>query len=85
MRTSDQENILREIKQERILQNEKWGEQNHHLFLWLAILGEEVGEANKSALENKLDEYREELIQVAAVAVAMLECLDRGKWEKKNE
>ena len=24
--------------------------------------------------------YREELVQVAAVALAMIECLDRGEW-----
>ncbi len=47
------------------------------------ILGEEVGEANKAALEAKfgsktLAEYREELVQVAAVAVAMIQCLDRN-------
>lgn len=77
------ENILNEIKAERQRQDAKWGEQNHHPFAWLAILGEEVGEVNKAALEHNfsgksLDEYREELIQVASVSVAMIECLDRN-------
>lgn len=77
------ENILNEIKAERQRQDAKWGEQNHHPFVWLAILGEEVGEVNKAALEHSfsgksLDEYREELIQVASVAVAMVECLDKN-------
>jgi hypothetical protein len=30
--------------------------------------------------KKKLKDYRAELIQVAAVAVSMIECLDRGKW-----
>lgn len=76
-------NILDEIKKERVKQDVKWGEQNHAPADWLMILGEEVGEANKAALEAKfgsktLAEYREELVQVAAVAVAMIQCLDRN-------
>jgi len=76
-------NILDEIKKERVKQDVKWGEQNHAPADWLMILGEEVGEANKAALEAKfgnktLTEYREELVQVAAVAVAMIQCLDRN-------
>ena len=66
-----------EVLTERERQDEKWGEQNHDEFKWLAILGEEVGEVNKAALESKPDEYRAELIQVAAVAMAMIECHDR--------
>lgn len=84
--------VVREIQEERARQEKKWGEQNHDPFRYLAILGEEVGEANQAAVDafiwpasewnrDKLrDEYREELIQVAAVAQAMVECLDRGKW-----
>lgn len=77
-------NIFNEIKQERQRQDAKWGEQNHTPFEWCAILGEEVGEVNKAALEahfrdtNQLANYREELIQVAAVAVAMIESLERN-------
>lgn len=84
--------ILEEVVKERESQEIKWGEQNHHPLEWLAILGEEVGEANKAALESHftgkhnpgdltLGDYRAELVQVAAVAVAMVECLDRGKWQ----
>jgi NTP pyrophosphatase (non-canonical NTP hydrolase) len=81
------EKIFNEIKKERQQQDEKWGEQNHHAIEWCAILGEEVGEVNKAALEahfkgykrtGNYSDYRTELIQVAAVAVAMIECLDRG-------
>ena len=45
---------------------------------WELILNEEVAEAYEQvALGNAL-ELRKELIQVAAVAVAMIECLDRN-------
>lgn len=76
-------NVLKEVLNERIRQDEKWGEQNHRPAEYLMILGEEVGEVNKAALESHfsgkpLSDYRDELVQVAAVAVAMIECFDRN-------
>lgn len=81
--------IFNEIIQERTRQDEKWGEQNHKPVEWCAILGEEVGEVNKAALEahfkqyykdnEQLANYRAELIHVAAVAVCMIESLERNK------
>lgn len=77
--------ILEEIKQERQRQIEKWGVQRHSPIEWCAILGEEVGEVNREALEHHftkfyepktLDNYRKELIQVAAVCVSMIESLN---------
>lgn len=84
-----QETILQEIIDERIRQHKKWGEENHQPETWFLILGEEVGEAQKEFLEHRFPEfakvekdhlacYRQELVQVAAVAVAMLECFDRN-------
>lgn len=89
-----------EIHEERMSQNRTWGVQDHNPFEWLAILGEEVGEVNKAAMEwyfahekpckwrqedlsHVYDKrrYREELIQVAAVAKAMIESLDRDEWK----
>ena len=84
--------IVDEIFAERLRQDAKWGEQNHKPIEWLPILMEEVGEASKAALEEHFKEYyidmsfqdyRKECIEVAAVALAMVECLDRGKWEPK--
>ena len=77
-----------EVIKERERQDGLWGEQNHDPILWCAILGEEVGEVNKAGLNafnsktsNVLNYclkgYREELIQVAAVAIAMIESFDR--------
>jgi hypothetical protein len=85
--------VLDEVQAERSKQDDKWGPQNHAPPEWLMILGEEVGEANKAALEahfkaqhkghpnfiqDRLQEYRTELVQVAAVAVAMIESFDRA-------
>lgn len=75
----NQHEILNSIVKERVKQDNKWGEQNHDVYKWLAILGEEVGEVNKAALENNYDEIISELIQIGAVAVAMIESLERNK------
>lgn len=85
---------INDILTERVRQDVKWGEQNHDAERWMLILGEEYGEAQKAALEltvaverKPLDaakvvrfvgEYRRELVQVAAVALAAIECLDRN-------
>jgi NTP pyrophosphatase (non-canonical NTP hydrolase) len=76
------ENVLKEVFDERVRQDAKWGIQDHELPMWLAILGEEVGEANKALVESyfgnqDLTELREELIQTAAVAVSIVEFMDR--------
>ena len=76
------------IRQERGRQDKKWGEQNHHMYLWLAILMEEVGEFSQALLHRAFggehaDDCEKELLQVAAVATAMLECWYRNDGEPK--
>ncbi len=74
---------LSNVLYERKRQDAKWGEQNHPPLLWLAILGEEFGEACKAAIEPgclPLIKYRDEMVHVAAVALAAVESFDRGKW-----
>lgn len=81
------EKTLAEIRAERKRQNVKWGEQDHDAFVWLGILMEEVGEVARAALEarfgnepeRQVEQYRRELTHVSAVAVAMIECLDRQR------
>ena len=75
----NKDKIVKFIMAERARQDEKWGEQNHDIYKWLAIIGEEVGEANKAALENDYSELMEELIQIGAVTVAMIESLERNR------
>lgn len=77
--------VVREVVAERVRQDSKWGEQNHNPAEWLAVLTEEVGEVAQEVLRARfggrgLLAYRKELVQVAAVAVAMIECLDRDTW-----
>lgn len=70
---------------ERSRQDQKWGQQDHPDPFWYVILGEEVGEVGRAIFERargSIDGYRElrdELIQVAAVAVAWVEALDRSE------
>ena len=83
-----------DVIQECCDQIAKFGVQNHKPFEWLMILGEEVGETNKEALElhfnldgsaddparlaERLGKYRTEMIQVAAVALSAVAALDRA-------
>lgn len=69
---------------ERDRQDEKWGEQDHDAFTWMAILSEEVGEAAQEALTERYGasgnghgNLREEVVQIAAVALAWIENIDR--------
>lgn len=82
--------IRHEVWFELVLQRERWGPQNHPPSVWMMILGEEVGEAQKAALEAwaanadlaknlHLKELRAELIQVAAVAMSVVSSLDRNE------
>lgn len=86
-RVINQRHVLDEVSAERERQNDKWGEQNHDPFLYLAILTEEVGEAAQAAIHARFGgrfsvaDYRTELVQIAAVAVAAIECVDRGRWD----
>ena len=84
---SPQMRVIQDVIAERFRQDTKWGVQNHAPETWLMVLGEEVGEANKAALEYRFPHgvpltwtaYRDELIQVAAVAIAAIESLDRNE------
>jgi NTP pyrophosphatase (non-canonical NTP hydrolase) len=72
------EAVIAFVQDERRRQDEKWGPQSEHTFEhWLAILTEEVGEVAKAILETDVAgpryEIRNELIHVAAVAMAALE------------
>lgn len=83
--SQEQENAVQDIILERVRQDRRWGPQRQHSpEHWLAILGEEYGEACEAALEGDLAALRKELIQVAAVAVAASENLER-EGEKIRE
>lgn len=68
-----------DIVNERMRQDNKWGANRIHSFpLWLTVLQEEIGEASMACLERDDVGLRQELVQVAAVAQAMLESFDNG-------
>lgn len=73
--------VLSDVKDERIRQDIKWdGAKNivHRSRLdAIAVLMEEVGEVANAHLENDPRSYYDELIQVAAVAVAAAQSAHR--------
>lgn len=92
------QHVLFEVSEERKRQDDKHGhDRDHGLEVWLAILTEEVGEVAKALLElrtarrtqplsvrlDRLVELDKELVQVAAVAVAMSEVVKVEKaWNE---
>ena len=74
--------VLRDVTDERKRQHELWGVQRLDWPVWIAVLTEETGESAEAALEahfnpdKSLAHLREELVQVAAVAVAIVEHID---------
>jgi hypothetical protein len=65
------------IEAERERQDKKWGPQNHDDLYWLGILMEEVGEVAQHVIEDRDPYNNQELVEVAAVAVAWLEAIRR--------
>lgn len=76
-----QAKVIFDVIAERNAQDAKWGAQHHGPDGWLAILVEEIGEVAKAILEGRGFGYRDELIQVAAVAIAAIESCDQGNLE----
>jgi len=77
------ETAIAALLAERERQDKKWGEQNHDPITWSAILSEECGEFAEAALHAKFGGHaagglRDEAIHCAAVALQIVECLDRN-------
>lgn len=67
------EKVLELVRQERVRQQAKYpDDRNLPPLFWHAILSEEVGEVARGILEGDHENVKEELIQVAAVAIAWL-------------
>lgn len=90
VRSATTQRVLLHVLGERERQDDKWGTQNHPQMTWLGILAEEFGEAAKEVNElhfrsewvgnaDVRQRLRQELVQVAAVAVAAIESLDRNR------
>lgn len=81
------DDIWRLIRRERERQRTKWNEPHAHgegdcssdlvpLAVKVAVLTEEVGEVARAFLDGDPGNLVDELVQVAAVAVAILESVD---------
>ena len=72
-----------DVFEEMNSQDRKWGaNRDHHPAIWQLILGEEVGEVCQAMLHDEFGgdhagTVRAELVQVAAVAMQMIEFYDR--------
>ena len=84
--------IFREIGDERAMQSLTFGGPHAHgsgdcsspdvaVMVKVAVLLEEVGEVARAALELRPAQMRAELVQVAAVAVAMIEGIDASSLD----
>jgi hypothetical protein len=51
MQTTTTPTVIQDVMRERLRQEDKWGAQHHPIEWWLAILGEEVGEACEEPLD----------------------------------
>lgn len=76
--------VIEDVFNERKRQDQKWGEQNHHPYKWMSILSEEVGEASEAVLQSNLSNFYNEIVQVAAVSISILEAIKRGKWTSED-
>ena len=81
--------VFDDIDSERERQVALFGEQNHHPAYWLAIMGKQVGQLGDAIVQREwaaehlkkrmLEKVRNEAIQIAAVATALVEAIDRGE------
>lgn len=76
--------VYAEIKAERARQDSKWGSQTHGSFVYATVLAEECGEVARAIHDarfagGRIADVRAELIQVAAVAVQIVERIDGGR------
>lgn len=74
--------VLADVVAELKAQNDRLGEWNHHDYKWLAIATEELGESSQAILHDDFGgdhagTLRTELVQLAAVVCAWVECIDR--------
>jgi hypothetical protein len=81
---------IAEIQDERERQDQKWGEQNHDAGTWALVLLEEIGEWAKAELHSRFGgseagRQRHEAVHAAAVAQAIVECMERARQKREVE
>lgn len=75
----DRKDIYTKIDLERLFQDKKHGDQtNKNDKTWFMILGEEIGEVARTIIgSHDLNFLKIELTQVAAVAIAWIEAIEK--------
>lgn len=73
-----------DVRKERTRQEVLWGGRHNSLLKWSCILMEECGELAQAILDKDQDQVYEELVQVAAVAVAWGEQILKGESDVPN-
>ncbi|MFD0709928.1 MazG-like family protein [Photorhabdus akhurstii] len=74
---------INSVLSEMTKQDELWGaDRDHDPFVWASILGEEIGEFNQAILHDQFGgghagTARDEAVQIAAVALQIIEYYDR--------
>lgn len=71
--------IATEIIDERERQDAMHNNSMNSAGTWYRVLGEEVDEVAEALIDGDIEHAREELIQVAAVAMAIVEAIDDGR------
>lgn len=80
---SNDYNVFLDVADEIDRQDTKWGDKRSLPSpMWATILMEEVGEFAKECLEKNPERAREEIIQVAALAVQIAKAIDSGKFTR---
>lgn len=83
---------MSDIAGERDRQERLFGVQKHHPAYWLALLGKQLGQLGEATVKREWaskggpgspydvanQKIRNEAVQLAAVALNMIECIDRG-------
>ena len=82
--------VLEDVREERGAQDNRWGQQDHTPARWLIRIVAAFSAAARAGLELDVrpgistDDLRRELIQVAAVAVAWVEAIDRAAADSRD-
>ena len=83
------EKIFQQISDERDRQNEKWGGKDHDLQhsknIWTRLIVRQLGDADRALERGDTDDWGNQMVQVAALAVTALECLEVEYEEFEND
>lgn len=86
---NDLEKVLNDIREERARQDEKWGgaghDDRHDPETWVQIIQDYAGWARIMSGQGSPDKARRRLMQVAALAVAACESMDRLMQDADSE